>query len=84
MVDRYAKFATEHLTVAAASIARQRDKNVIEIVTFLSLQGVQAGDLLKLTYLVGLVGRAGLEPATNGLKVQRPVFSLGSITYIRC
>jgi hypothetical protein len=26
MVDRYAKFATEHLTVAAARIERGRDK----------------------------------------------------------
>jgi hypothetical protein len=36
MVDRYAKFATEHLAAAAARIERGRDANVIEFVTFLS------------------------------------------------
>ncbi len=37
MVDRYAKYATEHLTVAAARIARvRRDKDKEETVTFLS------------------------------------------------
>jgi hypothetical protein len=46
MVDRYAKFATEHLAVAAARIEGKRGENP--------------------TY--GLVGRAGVEPATNGLK----------------
>ena len=34
MVDRYAKFATEHLTVAAARIERGRDKNVINLSRF--------------------------------------------------
>jgi len=34
MVDRYAKFGTEHLTVAAARIERERDKNVIELSLF--------------------------------------------------
>jgi integrase len=34
MVDRYAKFGTEHLTVAAARIERERDKNVIELSRF--------------------------------------------------
>jgi hypothetical protein len=36
MVDRYAKFATEHLTVAAARIERGRDRNVI-IETYVTL-----------------------------------------------
>jgi integrase len=36
MVDRYAKFATEHLAAAAARIERGRDANVINFVTFLS------------------------------------------------
>jgi integrase len=31
MVDRYAKFATEHLSVAAARIERGRDNNVINL-----------------------------------------------------
>src|SRR4029078_11679307 len=34
MVDRYAKFATEHLAVAAARIERGRDKNVINLSRF--------------------------------------------------
>ena len=34
MVDRYAKFGTEHLTVAAARIERGRDTNVIELSRF--------------------------------------------------
>jgi len=33
MVDRYAKFATENLTVAAARIERERDGNVINFPT---------------------------------------------------
>ena len=33
MVDRYAKFATENLTVAAARIERGRGENVIEFPT---------------------------------------------------
>lgn len=31
MVDRYAKFATEHLSVAAARIEHGRDENVIDL-----------------------------------------------------
>ena len=34
MVDRYAKFGTEHLTLAAARIERHCDKNVIELSRF--------------------------------------------------
>ena len=34
MVDRYAKFGTEHLTVAAARIERRCDGNVIELSRF--------------------------------------------------
>ncbi len=34
MVDRYAKFATEHLTAAAERIERGRDKNVIDLSRF--------------------------------------------------
>ena len=34
MVDRYAKFATEHLSVAAARIERGRDNNVIRLSRF--------------------------------------------------
>ena len=34
MVDRYAKFGTEHLTVAAARNERERDKNVLELSRF--------------------------------------------------
>jgi len=34
MVDRYAKFGTEHLTVAAGRIERGRDGNVIELARF--------------------------------------------------
>ena len=36
MVDRYAKFATEHLAVAAARIESGRDADVIDFRTFLS------------------------------------------------
>lgn len=38
MVDRYAKFATEHLSVAAARIERNREASVVPLVTFLSRQ----------------------------------------------
>jgi hypothetical protein len=34
MVDRYAKYATEHLTVAAARIEGKRAPNVIKFPTF--------------------------------------------------
>jgi len=34
MVDRYAKFATEHLTAAAQRIERGRGKNVINLSRF--------------------------------------------------
>ena len=34
MVDRYAKFGTEHLTVAAARIERGCDKKVVDLVRF--------------------------------------------------
>lgn len=36
MVDRYAKFATEHLSHAASRIERNRGQNVVQLVTFLS------------------------------------------------
>lgn len=36
MVDRYAKYATEHLAVAASRIQRVRDENVVNLVTFSS------------------------------------------------
>jgi len=41
MVDRYAKFATEHLTVAASRIESGRVANVMDLVTFLSRQESQ-------------------------------------------
>lgn len=34
MVDRYAKFATEHLAAAAERIERGRDENVIDLSRF--------------------------------------------------
>jgi len=39
MVDRYAKFATEHLTAAAARIERGRDRNVITLSHFCHVLG---------------------------------------------
>ncbi|PJI97289.1 site-specific recombinase XerD [Acidovorax sp. 69] len=41
MVDRYAKYATEHLAVAASRVQRVRDENVVDLVTFLSRPKVQ-------------------------------------------
>ena len=41
MVDRYAKFATEHLTAAAARIERGRDRNVINLSRFCHVQKKQ-------------------------------------------
>jgi integrase len=41
MVDRYAKFGTEHLTVAAGRIERGRDRNVIELARFSHVQKEQ-------------------------------------------
>jgi len=41
MVDRYAKFATEHLTAAAARIERGRDRNVINLARFCHVQKKQ-------------------------------------------
>lgn len=38
MVDRYAKFATEQLTVAASRIESGRVANVVSLVTFMSRQ----------------------------------------------
>jgi integrase len=41
MVDRYAKFGTEHLTAAAARIERGRDGNVIDLSRFCHAQDEQ-------------------------------------------
>ena len=41
MVDRYAKYATEHLAVAASRLQRVRDENVVELVTFTSRSNVK-------------------------------------------
>ena len=41
MVDRYAKFGTEHLTVSAARIERSCDKNVVDLVRFRHIQKAQ-------------------------------------------
>ena len=41
MVDRYAKYATEHLAVAATRIQRVRDENVVNLVTFSSRPNVK-------------------------------------------
>jgi integrase len=41
MVDRYAKFATEHLTAAAARIERGRDRKVINLARFCHVQKKQ-------------------------------------------
>jgi len=41
MVDRYAKFATEQLTVAASRIESRRVANVVDIVTFMSRPEIQ-------------------------------------------
>lgn len=41
MVDRYAKYATEHLAVAASRLRRVRDENVVELVTFTSRSNVK-------------------------------------------
>ncbi len=41
MVDRYAKFGTEHLTVAAARIERSCDKKVVDLVRFRHSQKTQ-------------------------------------------
>jgi integrase len=50
MVDRYAKFATEHLTVAAARIERGRDRNVTNLSRFCHVPKRQrATAKLKLT-----------------------------------
>lgn len=38
MVDRYAKFATEHLTVAASRIESRHVPNVVNLVTFIAHQ----------------------------------------------
>jgi hypothetical protein len=65
MVDRYAKFATGHLAAAAPRIERGRHRNVINS----SRSGKAKGRALTQLFVL-LVGRAGLEPATNGLKVR--------------
>lgn len=39
--DRYAKYATEHLAVAASRLRRVRDENVVELVTFTSRSNVK-------------------------------------------
>ena len=49
MVDRYAKYATEHLAVAAMRIERVRAENVGNIVTFSSRSDKRREEALKLT-----------------------------------
>ena len=68
MVDRYAKFATEHLTVAAERIQRGRDRNVIDSSRFVRAKKAKSCALTKLFEFV--VGRVGIEPTTNGLRVR--------------
>ena len=41
MVDRYAKFATKQLTVAASRIESRRVVNVVDIVTVMSRPEIQ-------------------------------------------
>ena len=69
MVDRYAKYAMEHLAVAANRLQRVRDDNVINLVRLRHVPMKKAPDFAvrRLTYLVG---PAGVEPTTNGLKVR--------------
>jgi hypothetical protein len=43
MVDRYAKFATEHLAAAAARIEHGRDANVINLSRFCHVPRKQRG-----------------------------------------
>jgi integrase len=71
MVDCYAKYATEHLTVAAARIERVRSEghDVVNSVTFCHASKRKRPRLSPKS-LNFLVGRAGFEPATNGLKVR--------------
>ena len=44
MVDRYAKFATEHLTAAAERIERGRDRDVIPLSRFCHVPKAQGAD----------------------------------------
>jgi hypothetical protein len=51
MVDRYAKFTTEHLKAAAARIERGRDKNVTNLSRSKEAKG--RGRTQRFEYLVG-------------------------------
>ena len=70
MVDRYAKYATEHLAVAASRIQRLRDENVVSLVTFSSRPKEKKGLASSAKPLISLVGRTRFELVTNGLKVR--------------
>ena len=69
MVDRYAKYAMEHLAVAANRLQRVRDDNVINLVRLRHVL-MQKGPSHAAKPLIYLVGPAGVEPTTNGLKVR--------------
>src|SRR5665213_1213141 len=69
MVDRYAKFGTEHLMAAAARIERSRGKNAISLSRFYHGQKRQRTSNYA-NPLFDLVGRVGIEPTTNGLRVR--------------
>jgi len=65
MVDRYAKFATEHLALQQRG-SRESAGRTLRFPYVLLWRGTAE----HAKSLNGLVGRAGVEPATNGLKVE--------------
>jgi hypothetical protein len=71
MVDRYAKFATEHLAKAANRLDYIGEDNVIEM----SRSGNKKG-LVKTKPLILLVARTGIEPVTRGFSIQGNLFTI--------
>jgi len=69
MVDRYAKFATENLVVAAARIERGRGDNMVQFPRFPHARKSK-GLAFFANPLKCLVGREWLEHSTYGLRVR--------------
>jgi len=66
MVDRYAKFATEHLAHAASRLDIGSRHNVIELAQLGQIHQEKKGLTVKLNPFQILVAGAGIEPATRG------------------
>jgi hypothetical protein len=68
MVDRYAKFATEHLAAVASRIESVPKENVIEFHVSVTVPPNENGPHCCEPFWI-LVARSGIEPPTRGFSI---------------